>query len=1068
MSKFKIYKASAGSGKTYSLVFEYLKILIKDPEEYKHILAVTFTNDATEEMKTRVLTQLKLLAVDPMTSSYLEKLKKEVVENIPVIQKKAAEALQNILHDYSNFNISTIDTFFQKILRAFAKDIGVSAAYNLQLDHDPAVQEVTESVIANTTDQNKQSRWLMKAALEKIEDGKSWNIRKELKDLFKETFKENYQVKESRIRESFTNESQIEELQEQLKTQMISFENEIKNICSRCNQILGEFQLSRSSFSGKDRSFYGWVVKLESKDFDPPGNSFLKALDNVDTWYAKSAEPLVKESIVKAFNAGLNDELKKLHQYFTQHISVYETNRLIRQNLSYFVMLESLDQEMRLYKEENDVIFITDTNRFINEIIGDNDESFIFEKAGNHFHHYLIDEFQDTSLLQWNNFKPLISNAVSQGHTSLVVGDVKQSIYRFRNGDWRLLHEQAGKDIVTHEEIRLKENYRSLEQVIRFNNTFYYLAPGIISTIFSNDVKIINEWEGKFAECYKEQEQLIPDQNKDSGGFIKLNLFEKIKSEEETITIEEQQLNELQKDIENALSRGYRPNNIAILVFTKAEAYAVATHLRNYVEKNNLSDQINIVTQSALTISNAHTVRLVVAALQFLVDKKNEVSLANVFSEYEQYLAHQENIDFIDRRSGKMETFIQSIRLIQSLPLQILVDHIVRFFELEKETNEHIFLQHFKDAVFDYLKKYPDDLKSFLEWWEESSYKFQVEVPQNEKSLQIITIHKSKGLEFDLVFIPFADWQLDSLGLKADLMWLDVEGENFSKTLPVKYDKRMVNTIFAEEYLKNKFYNYLDRLNLLYVATTRAVRELYIYSERGALSTEADPRPSVKTILNHFFCSQMSNPSELYLPIQDFITESHSEITIGEKTQPAESTTKEDITSLEVSSRSSDIFESLAIKRNSLDLRDENLNKQEESKHIGILFHSIVADATTVEEALQFLHKSLLERSINKDQFEQFKKQIQTLFEQPMMKAFLKNFTSYAEYSFCNGDSILKPDKVFINNEEIVVIDFKTGKAVPEYIDQVQSYCKAANLLFNKPVRGYLYFTATNQFDQVV
>lgn len=1067
MSKFKIYKASAGSGKTYSLVYEYLKILITNPNEYKHILAVTFTNDATEEMKMRVLKQLKLLAESPDKSDYLKKLMSECEADSFHVQKRAQESLGNILHDYSNFNISTIDTFFQRILRAFAKDLGISAVYNLQLDHDPAVQEVTEAVIANTTDQNKQSRWLMKAAMEKIEDGKSWNIRGELKDLFKETFKENYQVKEVKIRESFTDESEIEALQEQLKKQMNEFESQIKVICTECNRILQHFELTRSSFSGKDRSFYGWVIKLETKDFDPPGNSFLKSLDNVDSWYAKSADPEIKQAIINAYNGGLNDQLKKLYQSYAENISTYETNQLIRQNLAYFVMLESLDQEMRLYKEENDVIFITDTNRFINEIIGDNDESFIFEKAGNHFHHYLIDEFQDTSLLQWNNFKPLISNAVSQAHTSLVVGDVKQSIYRFRNGDWRLLHEQAGKDIVTHEEIRLKENWRSLENVIRFNNTLYYQAPAIISNIFSNDVKIINEWEGKFAECYKEQEQLIPPTNKNSGGYVKFNLFEKIKSENESASIEEQQLNELQKDIEDALSRGYRPNNVAILVFTKVQAYKVATHLRHYVEENNLSDQINIVTQSALTISNAHTVRLVVAALQFLADKKNEVSLAHAFSEYEQYLHNKDQVDFMERRNGKMETFLQSIRLIQSLPLQILVDHLIRFFDLEKETNEHIFLQHFKDAVFDYLKKYPDDLKSFLEWWEESAYKFQVEVPQNEKSLQIITIHKSKGLEFDLVFIPFADWQLDSLGLKADMMWLDVEGENFSKTLPVKYDKRMANTIFAEEYLKNKFYNYLDRLNLLYVATTRAIRELYIYSEKAGLSTETDPRPSVKTILNHFINAPVSNSSDLYLSIQDFITETGSELIIGEKTKPGKSSQKEETTSLDVPSRSADIFESLTIKRNSLDLRDENLNKQEESKHIGIIFHSVVADANSVEEALNFLHKALLQRIINQHQFDQFKKQIEVLFDQPMMKEFLKDFTSYSEYSFCNGDSILKPDKVFINEKEMVVIDFKTGKPLPEYVDQVQSYCKAANLLFNKPVRGYLYFTSTHQFQPV-
>lgn len=1066
MSKFKIYKASAGSGKTYSLVYEYIKILIENPNEYKHILAVTFTNDATEEMKSRVLNQLKQLAVNPESSPYIEKLIKDTGAESFHIGKRAAEALGNILHDYSNFNISTIDTFFQKILRAFAKDIGISAAYNLHLDEDSAVQEITENVIANTNDSNRQSKWLMKAALDKIQDGKSWNIREELKSLFKETFKENYQVKEGRIKESFKNEGEIEELQKNISNEISTFENELTRSAEICNEVLKKYGLTIMSFPYNKSSFYSWIFKLSNQTIEEPGSRFLTAINNVEAWYTKSGDKVLKENIIHAFEE-VNHAINQTYEYYMNNVGRYNSNLLVKQNLSYFVMLETMVEEMMKYKEENDVLFISDTNQFIKEVIGENEESFIFEKAGNYFHHYLIDEFQDTSKLQWGNFKPLISNAVSMGNTSLVVGDVKQSIYRFRNGDWRLLHEQAGAEITYHEVIPLKQNHRSLENVVLFNNTLYHLAPQITSNIYSKDVNVENSWNTMFAECYLDQEQALPEKNKNSGGYVKVKAFSDLDDDAEETKTQERQLNELVNDIRDALSRGYKPNEIVILVFTGKQAYATANHLRKFVEENNLYDSINIVTQSSLNISNSHTVRLLIAALRYLIQKKDEVSLANVFSEYQQYFIKKETPDFLQRKlDEKISDFAASSSIIKSLPLQILVEHLIRFFNLETETNEHIFLQHFKDAIFDYLKKNADDLSDFMEWWDENFKKFQVEVPQNEKSLEIITIHKSKGLEFDIVFIPFAEWALDSTGLKGDTLWLDLEN-NGTKTLPVKYSKQMQNSLFVNDYLETKFYNYLDKLNLLYVATTRAVRELYIYTNRSKSFNLKELKPTVKTIFNHILLEDESIAEDQYIDLSKYKNEAKTEIIIGEKTKPSGKEIKQEIEAIEASISGNNIFETLSIKQKSTDLRDEEYVRNEELKQSGILFHQILANTITLEEALLHIKKLLLQRSINKKTHDKFANDVTRLFEQPEMKNWIKNYISYSEYSFCDKDKIIKPDKFFINEKEAVIIDFKTGKPMPEYADQVKGYCKAVSSIFDKPASGYIYYTQTHQFEAV-
>jgi ATP-dependent helicase/nuclease subunit A len=1066
MSKFKIYKASAGSGKTYSLVYEYIKILIENPNEYKHILAVTFTNDATEEMKSRVLSQLKQLATLPEKSPYIEKLVKDTASEPFHIGKRAAEALGNILHDYSNFNISTIDTFFQKILRAFAKDIGISAAYNLHLDEDSAIQEITENVISNTTDNNRQSKWLMKAALDKIQDGKNWNIREELKSLFKETFKENYQVKENRIKENFKNEEEIEELQKNILDEIYEFENELTKLATQCNIVLLKNGLTVFSFPYGTSSFYAWIDKLANQIIEEPKTRFLSALNNVDSWYTKNASNSIKENIIHSY-VELNEAINKTYQYYLQNIGRYNSNLLVKQNLSYFVMLDTMVEEMMKYKEENDVLFISDTNQFIKEVIGDNDESFIFEKAGNYYHHYLIDEFQDTSKLQWGNFKPLISNAVSQGNTSMVVGDVKQSIYRFRNGDWRLLHEQAGTEITHHEVIPLKQNHRSLENVVLFNNTLYNLAPKIAADIYSRDVNLKNSWDNMFAECYEGQEQIVPEKNKNSGGYIKVKAFSKLSDDFEDSGIQEQQLNELVSDIKNALSRGYKPNEIAILVFTGKQAYATAAHLRKCVEENNLPKNVNVVTQSSLNISNSHTVRVLIASLRYLLHRKDQVSLANIFLEYQQYFIKDPSPDFLKRETDeKISDFVHSSSIIKSLPLQILVEHLIRFFNLEIEKNEHIFLQHFKDSVYDYLKKNADDLSDFVEWWDEHFEKFQVEVPQNENSLEIITIHKSKGLEFEIVFIPFAEWALDSTGLKGDTLWLDLD-KNGMKTLPVKYSKQMQQSVFVDEYLETKFYNYLDKLNLLYVATTRAVRELYIYTNRSKSFSLKELKPTVKTIFNHILLEEQPLGSEQYLDLTKYKNEERTEMIIGEKTKPHRTENITETETIEVSISAGNIFETLAIKQKSTDLRDEEYVRREELKQSGILFHQILANTITLQEALLQIKKLYLQRAINQKTYERFDKDITTLFNQPEMKNWLKNYSSYSEYSFCDQNRIIKPDKFFINENEAIIIDFKTGKAMPEYKDQVQGYCKAVRTIFNRPAAGYIYYTQTHEFVAV-
>lgn len=1073
MSKFKIYKASAGSGKTYSLVLEYILILINNPNEYKHILAVTFTNDATEEMKQRVLKQLHTLTQHPDKSNYLNDIMEKTGFDAFHIQMRAAESLQHILHDYSNFNICTIDTFFQKILRAFAKDIGLSAGYNLHLETETAIHEITEKVIANTNPEHKQSKWLMQAALEKIEEGKSWNFRNELRELFKETFREKFQEKEMSIQESYKSEEQIEELMAYSKAEMKIFEDELNRQISACNAILKKHELNRSSFSGKDRSFYGWVINLQNGEYKDPGNSFTNALNNVEKWYTKSGDPQLRESIIASYNNGLNDALVNLYNYYQAHIANYNSNLLVKQNLTQFVIFESMVEELSNYKSEHDILFITDTNQFINELIKDNDESFIFEKAGNYYHHYLIDEFQDTSALQWENFRPLVSNAASQGYTSMVVGDVKQSIYRFRNGDWRLLHEKAGDDITYHEVIPLKYNFRSFENIIRFNNTIYSCIPDIVSNIYRTDNKIDSDWDKKFRECYGGQEQEVPTDKHGSGGYIKLKLFAKEETEEaeESIHASDVKLNDMVNDIQNALERGYKPSDMAVLVFTRAQAQMASQRLQHYLEENNLQSKINIVTQSSLSIGNSHSVRLITAALTYLVNKKDVIHLANVYLEYSLHFHPEQQVDVASMQSsGVLSEIIQKSPILKSMPVSLLVNELLTLFNIGNTTDEYIFIQYFKDAVFDYLKKYPDDLSSFMDWWNDSNEKYQVAIPENENSLRILTIHKSKGLQFHLVFIPFADWSLDSTGMKTDILWLDMKNEtnSTSQTIPVRYDKRMLQSKYINEYLENKFYNYLDKLNLLYVATTRAVAELYIYANRPGDFNMSQPKPNVKFILNALLFNPPAIDNEHYISLLKGLQSDKYELNLGDKTVPHGAKADSKFEFINTSGTGMNIMDSISIKQHALDLRDDAEISHEEKRESGILFHQVLAETKSKEQAIQHIHKLHLQKLISSKQLGQFNKDVEILYGQSLMQKLSKGYATYSEYNISINNKILKPDTFYINDQEIVVIDYKTGKPMPEYIDQVKEYCEAVKTLFGKPTTGYIYYTLNQQFVQAL
>jgi ATP-dependent exoDNAse (exonuclease V) beta subunit len=473
---FIIYKSSAGSGKTYTLTMEYLKLALQHPGAFRNILAVTFTNKATQEMKERILKELTRLKT---TIRHDEKMDIEIMKALAVdeegLKLKAAESLTCILHDYGRFSVSTIDSFFQKVVRAFAREVDLNAKFEVEMDQDGVLDRVVDRVVAKVMEDEFLHRWLVDYAIEQIQNGKSWDIRRNIKELGKQIFQEDFKKFATEIKEFLKEEQHIKGLQafsRERKAQIIHISRQLKEEANRIRIANG---LEWTDFKGGSTSF--------AKRFDKLGeriNPIPELTDNQsqfpeseEHWFTKTSKN--KDAIIAAFHQGLGHIMAQ----FEPLLIKWNTLEAISNNIFVFGIFRNLLEELTLLKDEENILLISDANEFLKEITKENDAPFIYEKVGNQYRNYLIDEFQDTSGFQWASFKPLLENSFAQGQTNLLVGDVKQSIYRWRGGEMRLLLEeverQIGEKSIRNE--KLDTNFRSLPNIIAFNNALFKNFP---------------------------------------------------------------------------------------------------------------------------------------------------------------------------------------------------------------------------------------------------------------------------------------------------------------------------------------------------------------------------------------------------------------------------------------------------------------------------------------------------------------------------------------------------------------------------------------------------------------
>jgi len=994
MGKLNILKASAGSGKTHNLTKEYLRLLFKEENAYRHILAVTFTNKATDEMKRRVLDSL---------------FEQSAVNEI------AKKRLISILHDYSSFSISTIDKFFQQTMRAFAREIGKNSSYSVELDQNMVLSEAIDQMILNL-DKNESSElldWLITFSFDSIENGKSWDIKKGINEFSTQIFKEAFKIKNGELGEKLTSKSNLAEYKIIVEKIIRGFENDLTKIGERALVILDRNNLIPENFKGGSNSPIKYFSKIAGGDFRPPTATFEALLDNPGNWYVSSlvkSDPSLHHSIENAYSDGLNELIRDVNNLKDKRVD-YNTAIVVDKNIYSLGILLDINKYVQKYSKENNVVLLSETTELLSKIIDGSDTPFIYEKVGSRIDHFMLDEFQDTSLLQWQNFKPLILNSLASGNDNLIVGDVKQCIYRWRGSDWNLLNSgiyQEFDNEILHEE-ELLENWRSGENIVGFNNGFFpYAAEYCDSVLGISDIKT--------SDVYSTVKQSLPKQKKGKTGHVQV----KFVGSEDDDGWHDVVLKQIPQKLEKLIENGYRYKDIAFLVRRNSEGVEVVNFL--------IENGYPVISDEALVIASSKSVMKIITLLKFF---------NNPFDSINNTIAEFENIPLIKNDS------------IEHLPLYEMCEKIISNYLGDVDGSEAAYVQGFLDSVLEYVKNSRSDLSSFLEWWDEKSSKLSLSSPDGQNAIKVLTIHKAKGLGMKAVIIPFLHLQLDHSAQNRNIIWCvpTVEPFNHVPFIPVVYGSNLLNTIFSKDYLIEKQKAFIDNLNTAYVAFTRAKQELIIFAKLHKKGDKGGA--SVADILYDFYQSDLDE--NLVLNIGDWcLAGDHEEAVCNEIVLDG--------------FRSVPVGERLKLTLNSTDFFDRS-----SKRNYGLIMHNILSTVYLEDDLSNSIKSSIIKGESREEEYDalftNLSKMLISVRDRHWFDGSLK---TYNELEIIEpGGNISRPDRVLMGAEAII-IDFKFGsKKSASHQVQVERYMRLVKGMGLAYVKGYLWYLEENDVVEV-
>ncbi len=1082
MKKFlEVFRASAGSGKTFTLAVKYITLLVENPDAYRHIVAVTFTNKATGEMKERILSQLYGIAYDlPSSSDYMDKMLEAFPGNSREdISHRATIALNHILHDYGHFRIQTIDSFFQSVLRSLARELELNGDVEFTLDGDELLDEAVDLFLRRLNEKSEGIKQVIEFVENNLNNNKKWDVTYTIKNFARNLLKEEYQERGKELREAIDKNGG--EALKRFNTEVSKIKEEcVKIIDKELKEIGNSFFViangcNMNDFLGKSKGLWSYFEKLRDfttiteQAFPEISKNANKALNNDITKLAPGKPQLCNEIAV------LLNRVKELFQN-----EMFKLNSC-NMSLEMYHQLGLLNSIAKTIKEENERenrFLLAETTYCLSQMILDN-TTFIFEKTGTEITHIFIDEFQDTSKLQWNCFKFMLDETIANGQYNLIVGDVKQSIYRWRNSDWNIMNNigsyQPNATSIASQEVTDEEgkvysstNFRSCRRIVNFNNHLYRAATKCIEDNFKESMgKDIS----KLITAYKDVEQAVPKKREDEG-YTEVRIIKKKNKEDKISDICLQQLMDSLDELMNKYN--IPPKEIAILV-------RFNTSITDIVEEfKKRFPGMKIVSNEAYKLSTSIAVQLIIAAMRHIAIPEDDINLLNLVTLYNKFINKRECAtgELIEKENHIKflpEEYIDEIPSMKGLPIYELIERIVSTLRITEIKGEEAYIFSFLDHASQCINNKASDIGGFLKLWEESLCNETI-TATGKDCVTVMTIHSSKGLEFGTVIIPFCNWEVT--GHANNTLWCetpDIEPYNILNLLPVNSKKAMLNSIYEKDYTKDYLYQIVDNLNILYVATTRAKNNLLIFTD--SVNKKEEPK-SMPMLFNHIIDELAKIEGSTY-------DKNLGIFVYGDKPKAVVKKEKEKndnpfiIEDEDCTVQDFVYFDNRLTFKQSRELArflatDEREKRGYDAVARGELMHAVLAKIGKAEELDKQLNKMLIEGLISTPQE---MANIQAILRKALADPLAQEWFG-GKYRLFNECSILKkefkpdknsfrPDRVMINDGEVIVVDYKFARPKEEHKEQVRDYMSLLKMIGYSSIKGYVWYVDKNKIEKV-
>jgi ATP-dependent exoDNAse (exonuclease V) beta subunit len=1022
-------------------------------------------------MKMRILSQLYGIWKElPESDNYLANIQERTGLEPRIIRERSGMALSNLTHNYNYFRVETIDTFFQSVLRNMARELDLTTNLRIGLNDYQVEELAVDQLIEDLTTTDVMLQWILKYIMENISDDKTWNVITQIKKFGQNIFKDYYKEVSTTLNQKMSEEGFFDNYTTRLRELRKAAEEHMMEIGESFFDTLESEGIAIDDLSNKQRGIASFFNKIRRGDFDPGivNTTVTNHLVNPEKWCAKTHPK--REQIIQLAETTLGDILRYAVDAREQQWKIYQSANLTLRHLNQLRLLSSIEQKVRELNETDNRFLLSDTQQLLHSLIDGSDSPFIFEKIGTQLEHVMIDEFQDTSTIQWQNFKVLLAETMShENGSNLIVGDVKQSIYRWRSGDWRLLNGIEHQFNQMLMEIKsLSTNYRSTRRVIKFNNIFFRHAAEI-------EYQALGELEcterEQLQKAYADVEQKVPENRPDEGKVI-INL---LPSEDYQQAV----LQNVVDSVQELINNGVEQKDIAILVRINNQIPLIAQYFLEHLP------EVNVVSDEAFRLDASSAVCLMVQALQLLIHPDDILTKASIVKTWlcsiqgrqmndNEYMIAGNNLD-----DYLPEAYIAHFDELSTLPLYELAEKIYSIFELHRIEGQGAYLCAFYDQLADFVNQNTTDIQSFLNEWNESLYKKTIQSDE-ANGIRLISIHKSKGLEFDHVIIPFCDWTLEKQ--TDNIIWCQPQEAPFSDLpiVPIDYSQnKLIGTIYEQDYLHEHLQNTVDNLNLLYVAFTRAAKSLNVIGKRGAKNSRSALielcLPLVAQDIPEAILDGMEDDkAPIVFTVGEMANKAGSACSTKEEA-PSKNPFLQESEPISVSIRNYDSKVNFRQSNRSRDfIMGDDIDQQHRYIQAGSVLHEIFSTIQTEKDIPEALQRLQFEGILYDEEMtaERITTMLRKRLSDPRVASwFSPRWTLFNECTILSvedGDvKEHRPDRVMTDGNEWIVVDFKFGRPNPEYHQQVRGYMELLASMGHKNIRGYLWYVYSNKIEEV-